>query len=504
MSLERTDRSDLLGALAERLLDTATAAGVLDAAVDAGSDALRADAAVAFLAADDPAMADVDGAGARAGWSEGETGQTAGSTHGPTARRRGAAVGVTDGAGDGGVAPDPEGALQSLAEVPSFVVDDTTFEPVAVHGRVDDWLAGRPTPALEHAARSALDADGDGDGDGNRPTAVLEATAGEAGGDGDRDSAAPSTLASGSTPTPASEPTAESAGVCRSTVLVAIGARGVLAFDVPSVDGIDARDRRLAARIGSLVDRALDRTDRERALREENDRLSTFASAVAHDLKNPLSVAMGYLDLELARTDSAGTNGSVAADDGADDPVNANAAGRRNLHAVADAVSRATDIVENLLVLARSRDVAANETVPLDEAITDAWSDVDASDDRLWVDPAVGSVRCEPGLLRQLLVNLLSNAVSHGDPGCEVRVCALPDGFAVENDGEPVPVDSRSTVFEPGRSGERDGTGMGLAVVDQIAQAHGWSVVATESNAGDPRFEVTGVEGVAGHGPESD
>jgi signal transduction histidine kinase len=377
------------------------------------------------------------------------------------------------------------------------VVDDARFDPVAVDGRVDDWLADWPAAALEDGARRVLDTDGDGSQ--GRSTAVVEWV---------------SDAASGGDARGGPGPAADGTGATGQTLLASVGARGFLAFGVTAADGVDARDRRLAARVGSLVARALDRADRERALREENDRLSTFASAVAHDLKNPLSVASGYLELELARTAPAETDGNGAG--GLDGNANANANAntntnanadaneRRNLRAVADAVSRATDIVENLLVLARSRDVAAGETVALDEAVADAWSDVDASDDRLWVDPAVGSVRCEPGLLRQLLVNLLSNAVSHGDPGCEVRVLALPDGFAVENDGDPVPVASRSAVFEPGRSGDHNGTGLGLAVVDRIAGAHGWSVAAAESPAGDPRFEVTGVDALAGHGPESD
>ncbi len=75
-----------------------------------------------------------------------------------------------------------------------------------------------------------------------------------------------------------------------------------------------------------------------------------------------------------------------------------------------------------------------------------------------------------------------------------VTVDTLPDGFCVDDDGPGIPEQSRERVTEQGFSTSDDGTGFGLAIVDSIAEAHGWSLTATESATGGARFEFTGVE----------
>ena len=75
-----------------------------------------------------------------------------------------------------------------------------------------------------------------------------------------------------------------------------------------------------------------------------------------------------------------------------------------------------------------------------------------------------------------------------------VTVGPLDDGFFVADDGPGIPADERDQVFEYGYTTDRDGTGYGLPIVERIADAHGWSVRATESDAGGAQFEITGVE----------
>ena len=70
-------------------------------------------------------------------------------------------------------------------------------------------------------------------------------------------------------------------------------------------------------------------------------------------------------------------------------------------------------------------------------------------------------------------------------------------GFAVEDDGPGIPVDAADSVFELGHSSDRDGTGIGLYIVDTIAAAHGWDVSVTTGRDGGARFEFTGVDVVS-------
>ena len=95
--------------------------------------------------------------------------------------------------------------------------------------------------------------------------------------------------------------------------------------------------------------------------------------------------------------------------------------------------------------------------------------------------------------LRQLLENLFRNSVDHGGEDVTITVGTLADGFYVADDGPGIPEAERDQVFESGYSTNRDGTGFGLAIVEEIAAGHGWEITVTEGVEGGARFEVTGV-----------
>jgi signal transduction histidine kinase len=91
--------------------------------------------------------------------------------------------------------------------------------------------------------------------------------------------------------------------------------------------------------------------------------------------------------------------------------------------------------------------------------------------------------------LQQLLENVFRNAVEHGGDAPTVRIGDLDDGFYVADDGPGIPEDEQQTVFERGYSTTPEGTGFGLAIVAEIAHAHDWDVVVTDSASGGARFE---------------
>ena len=67
-------------------------------------------------------------------------------------------------------------------------------------------------------------------------------------------------------------------------------------------------------------------------------------------------------------------------------------------------------------------------------------------------------------------------------------------GFYVEDDGPGIPADERDRVLDPGYMSAAAGIGFGLAIVDRIAAAHGWTVRVAESVDGGVRFEFAGVK----------
>jgi PAS domain S-box-containing protein len=214
-----------------------------------------------------------------------------------------------------------------------------------------------------------------------------------------------------------------------------------------------------------------------RALERQNERLDRFTSVVSHDLRNPLHVAKGKLS--VVRSDH-------------DDPEPLVAADR--------ALDRMDALIDDLLSLARDgRRVRDPRPVDLADLVLDCWAFDVADTDAATLDVETTTrVRADRSRLRQLVANLLSNAVEHGSAGDAVHVTVgdHPGGFFVADDGPGVPASERERVFDSGHSTSDDGTGFGLTIVREIATAHGWQVRATEGAAGGARFEVDGVDRV--------
>ncbi|MFB6108964.1 MAG: sensor histidine kinase [Haloplanus sp.] len=268
----------------------------------------------------------------------------------------------------------------------------------------------------------------------------------------------------------------------RSEVVLPLGDHGVFVAGTTALAAFDDATVSLAKVFAANVEAALDRAVREAELRareaeleRQNDRLEEFASVVSHDLRNPIAVARGNLDMVR----------EMLADDVAERPALDDRLGR-----IDRAHERMEELVENLLTLARQgRTVGETEAVDLERAVTEMWTRVDAG--RLDVVGPLDTVEADPARLRDLFENLFSNAVTHAGSDVTVRVGRLDGeaGFYVADDGPGIPAADRESVFEHGHTTAEDGTGLGLAIVRSVAEAHGWSVRLTESETGGARFE---------------
>ena len=234
--------------------------------------------------------------------------------------------------------------------------------------------------------------------------------------------------------------------------------------DDPAIEGIVINTRDVT-----------ERKQRELELERTNERLDRFASLVSHDLRNPLNVAMGRLDLAMATDDDA------------------------HLETVQTQHERMSTMIEDLLTMARDgKDVEHPEPIDLDATAAERWTTVETGDASLTADTD-RTILADESRLANLFENLYRNAVEHGSPegdtaALTVRIETLPGGFAVVDDGVGIPPDIRETVTDSGYTTEGDSTGYGLAIVEEIATAHGWDLAVTESEAGGARFEFTGVE----------
>ena len=281
----------------------------------------------------------------------------------------------------------------------------------------------------------------------------------------------------------------------RSLMILPVGEHGTIAVGETEPDVFDGTDEHLARILATAAETALNAAARTSRLHErsaelerQNDRLEEFASVVSHDLRNPLNVAQGRVELARDECDS------------------------EHLDAVTGAHERMDTLIADLLTLAREGErVSETQPIRLSVVVESCWDTVETADatltlgDDLWL-------RADESRLRQLVENLMRNAVEHGGSDASITVGALGGGaadggddategeatnqigFFVEDDGPGIPEDDREQVFDAGYSTSQEGTGFGLRIVEQVATAHGWSVRVTEGRDGGARFEVTGVE----------
>lgn len=241
----------------------------------------------------------------------------------------------------------------------------------------------------------------------------------------------------------------------------------------------DDRDRHVGWVV--IAHDVTERSRRERQLRRQNDRLEQFASLVSHDLRNPLNVARGSLDL-VTRTGDAEYYDKIERHHG-----------------------RMEAIIEDILALAREgKAVTETERVHLEALARRAWESVDTGSATLRIESGT-TIQADPDRLLRVLENLYRNSVEHGatderdSHDLTVTLGVVDDGpghvsFFVEDDGVGIPPERREQVFEHGYSTGRDGTGLGLSIVRQIAEGHGWSVELSESASGGVRFDFSGIE----------
>lgn len=209
---------------------------------------------------------------------------------------------------------------------------------------------------------------------------------------------------------------------------------------------------------------------RKEEIKRQNERLENFASVVSHDLRNPLNVAQGYLDLLQDDID------------------------RDELHLVENALDRMNVLITELLGLARSGKVS--ETTPSSiRAIAErAWQNVDSKQATLHTPESDPHILANEPRLQQLFENLMRNAIEHAGAEVDVTLDITQDGFYVADNGPGISPTKRTRVFETGYTTDEDGIGFGLSIVQQIVTGHRWEIQVTESSSGGAQFEITSVD----------
>jgi len=247
-----------------------------------------------------------------------------------------------------------------------------------------------------------------------------------------------------------------------------VAARGVggrnLAARLPT-DRMPSEIRPLVQAFNSVLDRL------ERSFQEQE----RFIANAAHELKTPLAMARARLEAGLRSEDE-----------------------RTRVLQELDTMGRQ---VQQLLQLAQVADPQAmrrSAVQPLEvarEVLDHLAFKANRADITLHLQEPEGAVQVEAdaGAMFVLLKNLVENAIDFSPAGSVVEVRLSSAGISVDDSGPGVPVEHRLQVFErfwraPGQT--RTGSGLGLALVQEIAQAHGWAVSCEPASGGGASFSV--------------
>jgi two-component system OmpR family sensor kinase len=251
-----------------------------------------------------------------------------------------------------------------------------------------------------------------------------------------------------------------------------------------------AEPRTEVGRLGLALNAMLARLEEAFAERHASEeRLRRFLADASHELRTPLASIRGYA--ELFRIGAAREGPEV----------------EKAMSRIEDESARMGVLVEDLLALARLDEIRDPHREPVDVAALAG----DAVDDARAVAPdrdielrGAGNgaiiVDGDPGQLRQVLANLMRNALVHTPAGTPVEVAVRArDGEAlleVRDHGPGLPTSDPRELFDrfwradPGRGRGRAGAGLGLAIVAGVVSAHGGRADAADAEGGGARFTV--------------
>ena len=230
-----------------------------------------------------------------------------------------------------------------------------------------------------------------------------------------------------------------------------------------------------------LARTAAELEQRNQELERSNSELEQFASIVSHDLKSPLQVVRGFVELLGRQADG--------------DPERSSET-QTYVAAALRGASRMDRLIDDLLAYSRAGQ-RPNELVPVDldvianEVLADSAALIKDADAVVHVG-ALPTVPGDPTQLRQLLQNLITNAIKfrRSDVTAEVRVTATDsgDGWTIDvaDNGIGIDPEHREEIFgmfSRLQQGDRPGSGIGLAICARVVANHGGRIWVADSDS---------------------
>ena len=207
--------------------------------------------------------------------------------------------------------------------------------------------------------------------------------------------------------------------------------------------------------------------------------MNLAAAGLAHETRNPLNIIRGMAQM-ISKSDA---------------PAEA----REKSRAIVDETDKVTAQLNEFINYSRPREVRRAK-IKLNAAVAEVIRalDYDIAEKKIRVENKVEpiSIEADEQLLRQLLFNLLLNATQAVGENGQIQFAAQKNGAAeivldVRDNGHGVPAAQRLEIFKPYFTTHQKGTGLGLAVVQQIVLAHGWEIQCLDNEPNGAIFRVS-------------
>ncbi len=208
--------------------------------------------------------------------------------------------------------------------------------------------------------------------------------------------------------------------------------------------------------------------------------MNLAAAGLAHETRNPLNIIRGMAQMISKQPEVP-------------------PAIREKTRAILDETDKVTAQLNEFMNYSRPREVRRTPlalTPAINEVVRALGYDIEEKKVRLEIKGENISIEADEQMLRQALFNLLLNAIQAVETGGEIQVFAARQNSSeglleIRDNGPGVPPERRQEIFKPYFTMQQKGTGLGLAVVQQITLAHGWEIECLPNAPRGAIFRVT-------------
>ena len=216
--------------------------------------------------------------------------------------------------------------------------------------------------------------------------------------------------------------------------------------------------------------------------------MNVAAAGLAHETRNPLNIIRGLAQMISKASEVSDTI-------------------RKESSEITDEVDRVTVQLNEFINYSKPREVRRSPVVigsVISDVIRALKSDLEDKAIKLERIEEDLTINADQQLLRQALFNLLMNAIQAVEPNGQIQIITCKCNpreacFEIRDNGQGVPIEQRKDIFRPYFTTREKGTGLGLAVVQQIVMAHGWEVEYRPQTERGAVFRVSRLELVSPH-----